>query len=61
MKSSRITELPGEKMRRAIDEFCELRRQYPEKSTKELLDRVSHKFDLSPLECEFLQRQLDNH
>lgn len=61
MKSSRITELPGEKMRRAIDEFCELRKQHPEKSTKELLDRVSNKFDLSPLECEFLQRQLDNH
>ncbi len=58
MKTSKVTELPGEKMRKAIDAFCELQRQYPGKTRVELLERVSQQFDLSPLECEFLRRQL---
>jgi len=60
MKTSKVTELPGEKMRKAIDAFCELQRQYPDKSRGELLEKVSQKFDLSPVECEFLRRQLEN-
>lgn len=60
MKSGRPTEQTGERMRKAIEEFCELRKQYPVKPRGELIEMVSRKFDLSPLECEFLQRQLEN-
>lgn len=60
MKTAHVTELPGDKLRKAIDELCELKRQYPNKTTGELLDKVTCKFDLSPLESDFLLRQLDN-
>lgn len=60
MTKQHVTELPGDKMRKAIDAFCELKRQWPEKTTGELLDMVTRKFDLSPLEGQFLQRHLDN-
>ena len=60
MKDGRVTELPGEKLRRAVEEFCELKRRCPEKSTGDLLDRVATRFDLSPAESEFLRRQLNN-
>ena len=59
MTKQRVTELPGDKMRKAIDAFCELKQLWPEKTTKELLDTVTRKFDLSPLECDFLQRHLN--
>ncbi|MFV0437987.1 MAG: hypothetical protein ACK5PS_11450 [Desulfopila sp.] len=54
----RPTELPGEKIRKAVDEFSALQRRHPEKSVQELLETVSRRLDLSPLECAFLQRQL---
>jgi hypothetical protein len=60
MTKQHVTELPGDKMRKAIDAFCELKQQLPEKTTRDLLDTVTRKFDLSPLECDFLRRHLDN-
>ena len=60
MTTRRTTELPGEKMRKAIEEFCELQKQQPAKTRGELIEMVSRKFDLSPLEHDFLIRQLDN-
>lgn len=58
MPSARTIELPGEKMRKAVEEYCELRKQLPEKSRTELINRVSQHFDLSPMECNFLLRQI---
>lgn len=60
MTSVLPTELPGDKLRKAIDEFCELVKQNPATSRGELIERVSRKYDLSPRECDFLLRQLDN-
>lgn len=57
MVSALPTEVPGDKLRKAIDEFSYLIKS-TDKSRTELLEIVSRKFDLSPLECEFLIRQL---
>lgn len=51
------TELPGDKLRKAIEEFSSLL-STTDKSRNELLQLVSQKFDLSPRECDFLLRQL---
>jgi hypothetical protein len=55
------TDLPGDKVRKAIDEFCEILKSNTELSKGEIINTVSKKFDLSPLEGEFLRRQLMNH
>ncbi len=52
------TQLPGERVKKAIQAFCELQADNPGKDRNFLLQRVEIQFDLSPLECEFLQRQL---
>jgi len=46
--------VPGEKVKKAIEEFSELLLISPEKSRWQLLQEVELKFDLSPQECEFL-------
>lgn len=48
--------VPGEKTKKAIEEFSELLLSFPEKSRWELLQEVELKFDLSPQECEFLNK-----
>ncbi len=56
MASSLPTHIRGEKMRKAITCFSELLEQQPEISRKKLLNKVGLQFDLSPLECEFLDK-----
>lgn len=58
MTTESPTQLPGDKLRKAIDAFSELRKKHPEKSKQELVNTVAQQHDLSPLECEFLLRQL---
>jgi len=60
MTTRRPTDLPGEKMRKAIEEFSELQKTQPTKTRGELIEEVARKFDLSPLEHDFLIRNLDN-
>ena len=47
---------PGDKMKKAIQEFSELLVAKPEKSRRQLLEMVAIKFDLSPNEFAFLER-----
>ncbi len=47
---------PGDKMKKAIQEFSELLVAKPEKSRRQLLEQVAIKFDLSPNEYAFLER-----
>lgn len=61
MTTKHPTELPGDKLRKAIDAFTELRATAPELSLNTTINKVAQKFDLSPLECEFLRRQLLNN
>lgn len=57
MSTKLPTQLPGERVKKAIQEFSELREQHPHKSRNQLLQQVVLKFDLSPKECDFLERQ----
>jgi hypothetical protein len=47
---------PGEKMQKAIRQFSELVEENPELDRRKLLEEVVRKFDLSPKECDFLER-----
>lgn len=46
----------GEDLRKAIRWITEERTTYPLKSIKDLIDGACLKFDLSPLETEFVER-----
>ena len=48
----------GDKLKKAVIHFAELLEASPEKSRSELLQVVQLKFDLSPADCEFLDRHL---
>lgn len=50
--------LGGDKLKRAVIHFSEMLESSPDKSRAELLQMVQLKFDLSPAECEFLDRHL---
>lgn len=56
MAAAQPTQLPGDRVKKAIQAFCELRADHPEKDRRLLLQKVETQFDLSPLECEFLHR-----
>ncbi|MDZ7642165.1 MAG: hypothetical protein U5J62_09105 [Desulfurivibrio sp.] len=46
----------GEKLRRAVAWIAECRRDNPLKERRRLLEEAEIRFDLSPAECEFLNR-----
>lgn len=57
MTTTSPTQLPGDRLKKAIQAFSELRAENPEKDRRALLQKVEIQFDLTPLECEFLHRQ----
>ncbi|HID69285.1 MAG TPA: hypothetical protein EYP35_02225 [Desulfobacterales bacterium] len=56
MTSQQPTKRTGDKKKQALTELCHLLEKYPEKSRQTLLQQVEIKFDLTPKECEFLNR-----
>ncbi len=60
MSSQPPTKCTGDKKKQALGELGELLERYPEKSRQELLQQVEIKFDLTPKECEFLNRNFQN-
>lgn len=58
MTSKLPTTLPGDMLRKAIQEYSELKQSDPNMPHKKMLEVVAVKFDLSPLQCEFLNKQL---
>ena len=50
------TKRPGDKLKKALTTFSELLEKHPEKSRQDLLHEVETRFDLSPKECEFLNK-----
>ncbi len=50
---------PGDKLQKALREFSELLLKHPEKSRSQLLQKVEVQFDLSPKECDFFKRNLE--
>ena len=49
---------PGDKIQKAIREFSELLEENPDTERRKLIERVVKRFDLSPKECDFLERHL---
>lgn len=60
MSNTLPVSIPGDMLRKAIAEYSELLNSQPEMSHQERLNRVSVKFDLSPLQSDFLNKQLKN-
>ncbi len=50
--------LGRDKLKKALHYFSELVASHPEKSRLELLHKVELQFDLSPADCEFLNKHL---
>lgn len=51
---------PGDKIQKAVREFSELLEKNPENDRRKLLEKVVKKFDLSPKDCNFLERHFKN-
>jgi len=47
---------PGDKLQKAVKEFSDLLLEKPEKERRHLLQEIELKYDLSPKDCEFLNR-----
>jgi hypothetical protein len=47
---------PGDKIQKAIREFSELLQENPDTERRKLIEKVVKQFDLSPKECDFLER-----
>lgn len=47
---------PGDKMQKALKAFSELVEIKPEVDRGKLLQQIAMQFDLSPKECDFLER-----
>ena len=60
MTSQQPTKATGDKKKQALAELCELLVKYPEKSRQALLQQVEIKFDLTPKECDFLNRNFQD-
>ena len=60
MSTSQPTQLPGDKLKKAISCLAELLQKRPDTPRKILLQEVEIQFDLSPLECEFLNKHFSD-
>jgi hypothetical protein len=47
----------GDRLRKAVKWLSEMVKEHPEKSRKEIILDAEVRFDLSPKECEFLQKK----
>lgn len=53
--------LAKDKLKKAVQAFSELIDQFPQKSRRELLHEIQLKFDLSPVECDFLNKHFSSN
>ena len=58
MTQDKRSPIAQDRLQAAVKAFSELTVKHPDRSRRELLERVELEFDLSPLECEFLHRHL---
>ncbi len=47
----------GDRLRKAVKWLSEMVKEHPEKSRKEIILDAEVRFDLTPKECEFLQKK----
>ncbi|MFH1216237.1 MAG: hypothetical protein V1706_07030 [Pseudomonadota bacterium] len=57
---SRTLQPSGDKMKKVIHWVCEEMQEHPEKKRDVLYHEAEIRFDLSPLECEFLNTHFAN-
>jgi hypothetical protein len=50
----------GDKMKKALSWIIEMLKEHPEKNRKEIISEEELRFDLSPKECDFIDRKLRN-
>ena len=60
MVSKSSSPIAQDSLSNAIKTFSELAIKFPDKSRKEILQEIELKFDLSPLECEFLDKHFSS-
>ena len=48
----------GERIRKAVRWIVEVLKEEGDKSRQEVIEEAEKRFDLSPLECDFLERKL---
>ena len=60
MSQQSSSPLAKDKLKKAVQAFSELVDQFPQKSRHELLHKIQLKFDLSPLECDFLDKHFSS-
>ncbi len=56
MTNQNPTQKKGDKTTQALAELSELLTKYPDKNRQTLLQQVETRYDLTPKECEFLNR-----
>jgi hypothetical protein len=60
MTSPTDSPLGGDRLKKALLALSELIDQFPDKTRPQLLREIELKFDLSPLECEFLNKHFSS-
>jgi hypothetical protein len=50
----------GDKMKKALSWIIEMLKEHPEKNRQEIISEAELRFDLSPKECDFIDRKLRN-
>ncbi|MCF8057038.1 MAG: hypothetical protein K9K37_10415 [Desulfocapsa sp.] len=60
MTNQQPTKKAGDKTKQALAELSELLEKHPDKTRSCLLQQVEIKYDLTPKECEFLNRNFQN-
>ena len=60
MAADSSSPIAQDRLKNAVKLLSELTETFPEKTRKELLREVELKYDLSPLECEFLNKHFTN-
>jgi hypothetical protein len=48
----------GEKMKKTLCWISEMLKEHPEKSRQQIISEAEIRFDLSPKECDFIDRKL---
>ncbi len=48
----------GERIRKAVRWIIEVLREEKDRKRRDVIEEAERRFDLSPLECEFLERKL---
>ena len=50
----------GDKMKKAVCWISEMIKEHPEKNRQQIISEAEIRFDLSPKECDFIDRNLRN-